>query len=73
MSAFGGLARRPKYIRAIRNLLDKLYLGALQGAQKALKKFASSKGNEHASADARVAPEVVAMTGLPAAQASRIR
>ena len=40
LSAVGRLARRPKYKRAIRKLLDKSYLGALQGAQKELKKFA---------------------------------
>ena len=42
MSAFGRLARLPKYIRAIRKLIEKLYLGALQGAQKELVKFPNS-------------------------------
>ena len=40
LSALGRLARRPKNIRAIRELIDKVYLGALQGAQKEFKKFA---------------------------------
>ena len=38
-SALGRLARRPTYIRATRKPIEKLYLGALQGAPKELVKF----------------------------------
>ena len=34
LSAFGRLARRPKYMCAIRKPIETVYLGALQGAQK---------------------------------------
>ena len=51
LNAFGRLARRSKRLGAIRKLLiEVLYLGALQGAQKELVKFAMDKRVETYSA-----------------------